>query len=43
MDKLNLLNGWSGITNYFSYRSAQSFLNSASWIIKVITKCIIVC
>ena len=28
MGKLNLLNGWAGIENYFSRRSAQSYLNS---------------
>lgn len=28
MSKLNLLNGWSSIENYFSRRSAQSYLNS---------------
>lgn len=28
MGKLNLLNGWAGIGNYFSRRCAQSYLNS---------------
>lgn len=28
MGKLNLLNGWASIENYFSRRSAQSYLNS---------------
>jgi len=28
MNKLNLLNGWAGIREYFAPRSAQGYLNS---------------
>lgn len=28
MSKLNLLNGWGSIANYFTRRSAQSFMGS---------------
>lgn len=28
MSKLNFLNGWAGASNYFSSRSAQSFMGS---------------
>lgn len=28
MSKLNFLNGWAGASNYFSRRSAQSFMGS---------------
>lgn len=28
MNKLNLLNGWAGIQEYFAPRSAQGYLNS---------------